>query len=153
MESNDQFNNIDSQLMNDGSTMMNNDLCEPYGPINLGNTSDYGCTTLNDYQDRDFTQFGSFSQVQCPLPINVYNSEGAGPNEPIIRLSGFFGIATIGFIEVDHALITALIKRWRLETHTLHLTVGEATLTLQDVEIITGLPIDGTTITGDIDYD
>ena len=40
-----------------------------------------------------------------------------------------------GGLELDRALITALAERWRTETHTFHLTVGEATINLQDVAV------------------
>ncbi|XP_057543971.1 protein MAIN-LIKE 1-like [Amaranthus tricolor] len=41
-----------------------------------------------------------------------------------------------------------LVERWRPETHTFHLTVGEATITLQDVAVILGLSIEGQTVIG-----
>ncbi|CAN1188351.1 Protein MAIN-LIKE 2, partial [Linum perenne] len=40
-------------------------------------------------------------------------------------------------------LVTALTERWRLETNTFHLVPGEATITLEDVEVLTGLPTTG----------
>ena len=44
---------------------------------------------------------------------------------------------------VDHALLSALEDRWRPETHTFHLPVGEMAVTLQDVSMLLGLPHDG----------
>ncbi|CAN1145927.1 Protein MAIN-LIKE 2, partial [Linum perenne] len=44
-------------------------------------------------------------------------------------------------------LVTALIERWRLETNTFHLIQGEATITLEDVEVLTGLPTRGLPVT------
>ncbi|MFQ6624370.1 hypothetical protein Gotur_004307, partial [Gossypium turneri] len=42
----------------------------------------------------------------------------------------------------------ALVERWRPETHTFHLSCGECTVTLEDVALQLGLPIDGNAITG-----
>ncbi|KAK4394830.1 protein MAIN-LIKE 2 [Sesamum angolense] len=61
---------------------------------------------------------------------------------------GFLGILQCGHIEIDTHLITALVERWRPETHTFHFSVGEATITLQDISIIWALPIEGNLITG-----
>ena len=44
---------------------------------------------------------------------------------------------------VDRALLSAWVDRWRLETHTFHLHVGEVTVTLQDVAMLFGLPLVG----------
>src|SRR5438105_15699337 len=43
----------------------------------------------------------------------------------------------------DRSLLTALVDRWRSETHTFHLPFGEVRVTLQDVAMLTGLPIAG----------
>ncbi|XP_057515030.1 serine/threonine-protein phosphatase 7 long form homolog [Actinidia eriantha] len=61
--------------------------------------------------------------------------------------AGFYGVHRLGPIRLDHALITAFVERWRPETHTFHLPIGEASITLQDVAILLGLPIDGAPIT------
>ena len=47
------------------------------------------------------------------------------------------------------AALTALVDRWRPETHTFHLPCGELTVTLEDVAMILGLPIRGQAVTGD----
>ena len=44
-------------------------------------------------------------------------------------------------IDLDHALITTLVKRWWPETHSFHLPHGEMTITLQDMEDIIGVPV------------
>uniref|UniRef100_A0A2N9EEU1 Aminotransferase-like plant mobile domain-containing protein n=1 Tax=Fagus sylvatica TaxID=28930 RepID=A0A2N9EEU1_FAGSY len=62
---------------------------------------------------------------------------------PYLQRAGFYGIAKLGFIKMDWALITALVERWHQETHTFHLPHGEMTITLQDVEVMLGLPVDG----------
>ena len=38
------------------------------------------------------------------------------------------------------------MERWRFETHTFHLPTCEMLITLQDIAIITGLPIDGNVV-------
>lgn len=62
--------------------------------------------------------------------------------------AGFYGVYKAGRMRLDHALITALVERWRPETHTFHLPVGETTVTLQDISVLWGLPVDGEPITG-----
>ncbi|KAL3637547.1 hypothetical protein CASFOL_018715 [Castilleja foliolosa] len=62
--------------------------------------------------------------------------------------AGFYGVYKAGRIRLDHALITALVERWRPETHTFHLPIGETTVTLQDISVLWGLPVDGEPITG-----
>ena len=66
---------------------------------------------------------------------------------PYVIRAGFHGIYRLGHI-IDWPLITCLVERWRPETHTFHVPVGEMTITLQDVAIILGLCIDGPAVTG-----
>ncbi|RVW82581.1 Serine/threonine-protein phosphatase 7 long form-like [Vitis vinifera] len=72
---------------------------------------------------------------------------------PYIIQFGFYGVYRIGHITLDWGLITSLIERWRLETHTFHLPIGEMTITLQDVAVILGLRIHGLLIIGTCDID
>ncbi|CAN1823098.1 Serine/threonine-protein phosphatase 7 long form homolog [Linum perenne] len=44
-------------------------------------------------------------------------------------------------------LVTKLIERWRPETNNFHLIQGEVTITLKDVEVLTGLPTRGLPVT------
>ena len=60
-----------------------------------------------------------------------------------LETAGFIGLYKVWFTRLDYALITALVERWCAETHTCHLTVGEATVTLQDVGVLWGLPVVG----------
>ncbi|MQL91960.1 hypothetical protein Taro_024575 [Colocasia esculenta] len=59
----------------------------------------------------------------------------------------------VQWIRLDWALITALAERWRSETQTFHLRHGEMSITLQDVAILMGLPIDGDAVVGDTSLD
>ncbi|XP_030937313.1 serine/threonine-protein phosphatase 7 long form homolog [Quercus lobata] len=65
-----------------------------------------------------------------------------------INEAGFEGLFKVLNLEVDYALITALVERWRPETHTFHLPHGEMSITLQDIEVMLGVPVDGLPITG-----
>ncbi|KAH1063958.1 hypothetical protein J1N35_028945 [Gossypium stocksii] len=69
--------------------------------------------------------------------------------ENYLRGAGFWHVATIGHgCKLDPKLISALIERWRPETHTFHLPCGECTITLEDVHLQLGLPVDGYAVTG-----
>ncbi|KAK9998193.1 hypothetical protein SO802_017796 [Lithocarpus litseifolius] len=66
----------------------------------------------------------------------------------IIKALGLEGLLRLPGREIDHGLITALVERWRPKTHTFHMPYGEVTITLQDVEVLLRLPVDGEAITG-----
>ena len=51
---------------------------------------------------------------------------------------------------IDWPLITCLVERWRPETHTFHVPVGEMTITLQDVAIILDLRINGPAVIAEL---
>ncbi|XP_068504171.1 protein MAIN-LIKE 1-like [Phaseolus vulgaris] len=66
----------------------------------------------------------------------------------LIDHSGFGHLLKFKNIDFNHVLLTALVERWRSETHTFHFPLGETTVTLEDVELILGLPVDGQAVTG-----
>ena len=68
----------------------------------------------------------------------------------IIKLVGLEGLFRAPSREIDHCLISALVERWRPKTHTFHLPHGEMSITLEDVEVIFGLPTDGENLVGPI---
>uniref|UniRef100_A0A8I6X955 Aminotransferase-like plant mobile domain-containing protein n=1 Tax=Hordeum vulgare subsp. vulgare TaxID=112509 RepID=A0A8I6X955_HORVV len=51
---------------------------------------------------------------------------------------------------VNHATLTALMDRWRPETHSFHLACGEMKMTLEDMTMISGLPLNGDAVTGHV---
>ncbi|XBI19446.1 hypothetical protein VPH35_060971 [Triticum aestivum] len=67
---------------------------------------------------------------------------------PALENLGFYQIAKMRKINVDKYLISALVERWRPETNTFHLPVGEMTITLQDISCLWGLPIHGKPLVG-----
>ncbi|MBA0656011.1 hypothetical protein Goklo_008416, partial [Gossypium klotzschianum] len=68
--------------------------------------------------------------------------------ENYLREAGSWHVATIGRgCKLDPKLISALIERWRPETHTFHLPCGKCTITFEDVHLQLGLPVDGSALT------
>lgn len=74
---------------------------------------------------------------------------------PYLRDAGLLGLSQIcqKMPQLDKALITALVERWRPETHSFHLASGEITVTLQDVAMLFALPIDGRPVCSTTDHD
>ena len=61
---------------------------------------------------------------------------------------GFIELFKVPNTEVDHTLITALVEQWSLETHTFHLPHGKMCITLQDIEVMLGIPMDELPVIG-----
>nr|KYP58575.1 Serine/threonine protein phosphatase 7 long form isogeny [Cajanus cajan] len=72
---------------------------------------------------------------------------------PFLEQAGFVWLARMSFIKINPGLISALVERWRPETHTFHMPFGECTITLQDVALLVGLPVDGLPLLGYVSAD
>jgi len=68
----------------------------------------------------------------------------------LVEKAGFGHLRLLPAMSLDNALIAALVERWRRETNSFHLTVGELTITLEDVSLLLGLAIDGEPVIGPI---
>ncbi|XP_028120908.1 protein MAIN-LIKE 2-like [Camellia sinensis] len=64
----------------------------------------------------------------------------------IIEQSRLLQLARYTYRFVNKLLISSFVERWQPETNTFHMTVGEMTLTLDDVGIILSLPIVGRSV-------
>ncbi|QHO21663.1 uncharacterized protein DS421_11g348690 [Arachis hypogaea] len=62
--------------------------------------------------------------------------------------AGFGDTVPLRDFTFDNSLISALVERWRPETHTFHLSWGEVTITLQDVAYHLGLRAHGNPVGG-----
>ncbi|VFQ66883.1 unnamed protein product [Cuscuta campestris] len=79
----------------------------------------------------------------CRYDAGVESSYEDDRIETNLRTAGFYGVHRVQPIKLDHSLITALLERWRPEVHAFQFPFGELGITLQDVECLLGLPVDG----------
>jgi hypothetical protein len=74
---------------------------------------------------------------------------------PYLARAGLHDLARVvnaGLLDLDAPLLTAFVDRWRPETHTFHVPCGEMMVTLQDVAIILGLPLEGVPVSGILNF-
>ncbi|QHO08226.1 uncharacterized protein DS421_14g470710 [Arachis hypogaea] len=93
---------------------------------------------------------GRLDRVAPQILCSMRNLMAWSPEQirPYLRRAGFEYVAYMVEFEHDWPLASALIERWRLESHTFHLPCGEMTITLQDVAYQLGLRIDGDPLLG-----
>ena len=72
---------------------------------------------------------------------------------PYLIQAGFYGVARLGVFKFNAGLISALVERWRPETHTFHMPQGECIITLEDVAVQLGLPCGGAPVIGPTAWD
>ncbi|XP_052487939.1 protein MAINTENANCE OF MERISTEMS-like [Gossypium raimondii] len=63
-------------------------------------------------------------------------------------MAGFRDVVLIRRFDLRADSISALVKRWCMETHTFIMPCGECTITLEDVAMQLGLRVDGVVVTG-----
>lgn len=68
--------------------------------------------------------------------------------ESRMEAAGFLHASRMGSIPGNATIINALVERWRPETNTFHIPCGEDTITLEDVHMLSGLPVNGFAVTG-----
>ena len=67
---------------------------------------------------------------------------------PYLHQCRLYRVTRLPHIDIDWSLVTSLVERWQPNTHTFHLPTCEMSITLQDIAILTGLPIDGNAVCG-----
>ena len=90
-------------------------------------------------------------QILPPLRLRAHEvSSGKMPYDerytPYIQELGllpFIQMVSRSTLSMNPSAITALVDRWRPETHSFHLRTRKMTVTLQDVSMILALPIEG----------
>ncbi|RYQ97258.1 hypothetical protein Ahy_B08g093285 isoform B [Arachis hypogaea] len=71
--------------------------------------------------------------IVCKLdPLEMWNPMV----EDALRVTKFYHVSRIVMIRGYYPLLSALVERWRPETHTFVLPVGEVTVTLEDIQSI-----------------
>ena len=78
-------------------------------------------------------------QINSHQTSIAYNSQ----MDDALKRLGLYQIARLNDCKIDPHLITTLVERWRPETNTFHLLVGEVTVTLEDVACLWGLSTKG----------
>ncbi|XP_028065031.1 protein MAIN-LIKE 1-like [Camellia sinensis] len=72
-----------------------------------------------------------------------------GNNATFVNIVELLGLAHLACCKcrfVNKIVVPSFVERWQPETNTFHLTIGEMTITLDDVATILGLPIVGKSI-------
>jgi len=97
----------------------------------------------------------SFFQVTNDV-IQSYAQTMPSPDpriKPLLVQARVSGVAKLEQVTINNSLVIALVERWRPESLTFHLPVGEFIITLEDVALQLGLHVDGRAVIGPTYYD
>ncbi|KAF7113359.1 hypothetical protein RHSIM_RhsimUnG0133300 [Rhododendron simsii] len=143
--------------------ILKNDLVDLYGKCGR---MDMACDVFDKMLETNTVLWTAMMCRTMDLNLNEFRSPDPGPRDgSILRLQQQhrsrevweadvsdiwtkYGLCSLPFVSVDWGLITALLERWRPETHMFHLRPSESTITLQDVEVLLDIPIEGKAVTG-----
>ncbi|KAL9673895.1 hypothetical protein QQ045_030158 [Rhodiola kirilowii] len=117
--------------------------------INPGSIDDSVLTRQSSHRTQDIWNNLKDPKVYALLRVKHVTMEA--PDECIMQYvanAEFYPWSIVCNVKFDLGLVTALVERWRPETHTFHFNGGEATIMLQDVALFTSLPIEGRPVTG-----
>ncbi|KAH1212725.1 Serine/threonine-protein phosphatase 7 long form [Glycine max] len=92
------------------------------------------------------------SSFLLPVAI-VFDMASSSSFSSSFDVSGLYTTIKLCRIKINGGIINAFVERWRPETYTFHLTCGEATITLQDVSVLLGLPMDDNPLIGNTNID
>ncbi|RYR68124.1 hypothetical protein Ahy_A03g014596 [Arachis hypogaea] len=70
--------------------------------------------------------------------------------ESLLWATGFYHVSQVRVIQGQSTLVIILVERCHPNTHTFHLPTGECAITLEDIALILGIPINGLRVTGTI---
>ncbi|KAL9688675.1 hypothetical protein QQ045_033098 [Rhodiola kirilowii] len=122
---------------------------DPDDIINPGPIDGSVLTRQTDHRTHEIWNHSMNPKMYEPLTVKHVTID---PPDPRIRQyitnAGFYPWSIVANVIADPGLLTALVERWRPETHTFHFNGGEATITLHDVALLIGLPIEGRPVTG-----
>ncbi|XP_068472529.1 protein MAIN-LIKE 1-like [Phaseolus vulgaris] len=65
----------------------------------------------------------------------------------LVDYSSFGHLLKFKNIDFNHLLLKTLVEKWRTETRTFHFPLDETIVTLEDVELVLGLLVDGEAVT------
>ncbi|KAE8804840.1 Serine/threonine-protein phosphatase 7 [Hordeum vulgare] len=137
----------------------------------VGNASPCGVAGLRMFQPDKYPCLDEFYEQKHRVVLvergevpPVLRLRGHNPNESLLydpRYEPYFRrMDLLQFVLnfngtppwLNATALTALTDRWRPETHSFHLPLGEMTITLEDIAMITGLPIEGRALTGKVNW-